>query len=224
MEFLQEPSPLIIAKANVRSRVHRRVYLDYVGVKRFDATAIWSANSASSACSPRPPIPARRAPFPICGARSPASSARAGFEPSSHSGKALANVLETLSARRAVPDRRGHAVSSLRSRSCSSTSGRACGCCRGATASNVSSRCWSTCRATATTAQIRAKIGDYLASAFNGRVARVLSVFPRRPAGARAFHHRPLRAAKRRSSTAPRSNRAVAAIVRSWADGLARGA
>ena len=32
-----EPKPLIITKANVRSRVHRRVHMDYIGVKRFDA-------------------------------------------------------------------------------------------------------------------------------------------------------------------------------------------
>ena len=32
-----EPRLLIITKANIHSRVHRRVYLDYIGVKRFDA-------------------------------------------------------------------------------------------------------------------------------------------------------------------------------------------
>ena len=37
MAFLKEPRPLIIAKANIHARVHRRVYLDYIGVKRFDA-------------------------------------------------------------------------------------------------------------------------------------------------------------------------------------------
>src|SRR5207253_2585778 len=36
MEFLKEPKALIITKANVRSRVHRRVHMDYIGVKRFD--------------------------------------------------------------------------------------------------------------------------------------------------------------------------------------------
>ncbi|MGB6877534.1 MAG: hypothetical protein WBD87_16030, partial [Candidatus Acidiferrales bacterium] len=35
-EFLEQPRLLIVAKAAVRSRVHRRVHLDYVGVKRFD--------------------------------------------------------------------------------------------------------------------------------------------------------------------------------------------
>ena len=37
MAFLKEPRPLIIAKANIHAHVHRRVYLDYIGVKRFDA-------------------------------------------------------------------------------------------------------------------------------------------------------------------------------------------
>ena len=36
LNFLNEPSPLIVAKSNVRSNVHRRVYADYVGVKRLD--------------------------------------------------------------------------------------------------------------------------------------------------------------------------------------------
>ena len=35
--FLREPVPLIVTKANVKSRVHRRVHLDYVGVKLFYA-------------------------------------------------------------------------------------------------------------------------------------------------------------------------------------------
>ena len=37
MEFLKEPKALIITKANVRSRVHRRVHMDYIGVKTYHA-------------------------------------------------------------------------------------------------------------------------------------------------------------------------------------------
>ena len=33
--FLQGPVPLIVTKANAKSRVHRRVYLDYIGVKLY---------------------------------------------------------------------------------------------------------------------------------------------------------------------------------------------
>ena len=34
--FLHGPDPLIVTKANAKSVVHRRAYMDYVGVKRFD--------------------------------------------------------------------------------------------------------------------------------------------------------------------------------------------
>src|SRR5579875_2287500 len=37
LEVLQTPEPLILTKANSRATVHRSAYLDYVGVKRFDA-------------------------------------------------------------------------------------------------------------------------------------------------------------------------------------------
>jgi len=35
--YMRAPSPVIVAKANMKSRVHRRVYMDYIGVKRYDA-------------------------------------------------------------------------------------------------------------------------------------------------------------------------------------------
>jgi glutamate dehydrogenase len=35
--FLHGPDPLIVTKANTKSVVHRRIYLDYVGIKTFDA-------------------------------------------------------------------------------------------------------------------------------------------------------------------------------------------
>ena len=35
-EFLDGPAPLFVAKANLRSTVHRRTPLDYVGIKRYD--------------------------------------------------------------------------------------------------------------------------------------------------------------------------------------------
>jgi glutamate dehydrogenase len=37
-EFMREPTVLIVAKANVKSRVHRRVHMDYVGVKLYSPT------------------------------------------------------------------------------------------------------------------------------------------------------------------------------------------
>jgi glutamate dehydrogenase len=34
--YLEEPSPIIVAKSNLRSRVHRRGVMDYIGVKRYN--------------------------------------------------------------------------------------------------------------------------------------------------------------------------------------------
>ncbi len=36
IEFLESPDYLIVTKANVKSVIHRRAYMDYVGIKRFD--------------------------------------------------------------------------------------------------------------------------------------------------------------------------------------------
>src|SRR5258705_11659282 len=57
------------------------------------ATAGSRAGSASSACSPRVPIPARRGRSPMSATRSSRCSS-AGFDPASHSGKAVLHILE----------------------------------------------------------------------------------------------------------------------------------
>ena len=93
--FLNEPKALIIAKANVRSRVHRRVYMDYVGVKRFDAdgAAIGEFRIVGLFTSTAYTRSARSIPY--LRRKVAAVLARAGFDDNSHSGKALANVLES---------------------------------------------------------------------------------------------------------------------------------
>jgi glutamate dehydrogenase len=94
MAFLREPKPLIVAKANVRSLVHRRVHLDYIGVKRYGPNGqlagefrIVGLFTSTAYTRPARSIPYLR--------RKLASvEQRAGFDPNSHSGKALANVIE----------------------------------------------------------------------------------------------------------------------------------
>jgi glutamate dehydrogenase len=94
MAFLKEPKPLIVAKANVRSLVHRRVHLDYVGVKRYGANGQLAGEFRiiglfTSTAYTRP---ARSIPY--LRRKLAAVEQRAGFDPNSHSGKALANVIE----------------------------------------------------------------------------------------------------------------------------------
>ncbi len=93
-EFLMQPAPLIITKANVRATVHRRVHMDYIGIKRFDKSGkltgevrlVGLFTSAAYTRSPRYiPLLRRKLNFAV---------EQSGLDPDSHSGKALLNVLE----------------------------------------------------------------------------------------------------------------------------------
>ena len=93
-DFLLSPDPLIITKANVISRVHRRDYMDYVGVKLFDEAGKVCGelrvvglftSSAFTRSVQRIPFIRRKVDHIV---------RRAGFDAASHSGKALLNVLE----------------------------------------------------------------------------------------------------------------------------------
>jgi glutamate dehydrogenase len=86
--------PVTVAKANIRSRVHRRAYMDYIGVKRYGAdgrpsgetryVGLFTAEAYDSAASQVPLIRAK-----VAGAL-----ARAGKAPGSHNEKRLKNILE----------------------------------------------------------------------------------------------------------------------------------
>src|SRR5262249_44265170 len=93
--FIDEPVTLIVTKANVKSRVHRRVYLDTIVVKRFDRKGktigefrIVGLFTSTVYVQPTGSIPYLRR-------KSNAVLRRAGFDLAGHSGKALVNVLET---------------------------------------------------------------------------------------------------------------------------------
>ncbi len=91
--FLNAPVPLIVTKASVRSRVHRRVHLDYVGVKLFEdgrlagelvLVGLFTATAYTQSVVHVPFL--RRKVARVL--------EKAGFDPSGHSGRALMNVLE----------------------------------------------------------------------------------------------------------------------------------
>ncbi|MBV6658720.1 MAG: NAD-glutamate dehydrogenase [Devosiaceae bacterium] len=95
LDFLRRPEPLIVTKANVRSRVHRRTYMDYVGLKTYDADGklfgelrIVGLFSATAYTRSTKNIPYLRR-------KTDQVMERAGYDPDSHSGRALANVLES---------------------------------------------------------------------------------------------------------------------------------
>jgi len=93
--FLQEPQLLVVTKSTVRSPVHRHVQLDHIGIKRFDRSGRLAGEHRfcglfTSTAYTRP---ARTIPY--LRRKTDSIIRRAGFDPSSHSGKALVNVLET---------------------------------------------------------------------------------------------------------------------------------
>jgi glutamate dehydrogenase len=93
--FLEEPKALIVTKANVRSHVHRRVYLDYIGVKRFDADGRLVGEFRIAGLFTSTAYTRSTKSIPYLRRKVNAVVARAGFDPNGHSGKALVNVLES---------------------------------------------------------------------------------------------------------------------------------
>ena len=93
--FLNEPKALIIVKANVRSRVHRRVYMDYIGVKRFDAEGRIVGELRIVGLFTSTAYTRSTRSIPYLRRKVDAVLQRAGFDENSHSGKALVNVLES---------------------------------------------------------------------------------------------------------------------------------
>ncbi|WP_414899919.1 NAD-glutamate dehydrogenase [Rhizobium cremeum] len=94
LEFLQGPDFLIVTKANVKSIVHRRAYMDYIGVKRFDKdgkvvgelriVGLFTSTAYTGSVSQ----------IPLLRAKARKVTDHFGFDPQSHSGRMLQNTLE----------------------------------------------------------------------------------------------------------------------------------
>ena len=95
--FLLEPKLLIVTKSAVRSRVHRRVHMDYVGIKRFDAAGKLVGEFRVVGLFTSTVYTRSTRTIPYVRRKVDAVLRRAGFDPDGHSGKALVNVLETYS-------------------------------------------------------------------------------------------------------------------------------
>ncbi|NRG17144.1 NAD-glutamate dehydrogenase [Rhizobiales bacterium] len=93
-EFLMKPEPLIIAKANVKSRVHRRVHMDYVGVKLFDDAGELCGELRIVGLFTATAYTLSTRSIPYLRRKVDSVFTRAGYEPESHSGRALMNIME----------------------------------------------------------------------------------------------------------------------------------
>jgi glutamate dehydrogenase len=93
--FLSEPDPLMVTKANVRARVHRRSHMDYVGIKLYDELGAVAGElrlvglfTSLSLATPHTEVPLIRRKIAEVMQRS-------GLNPQSHAGKALMSALES---------------------------------------------------------------------------------------------------------------------------------
>ena len=111
MAFLKEPRLLIIAKANIHAHVHRRVYLDYIGIKRFDASGNLVGEQRIVGLFTSTAYTRTAHSIPYLRRKIAGVEQRAGFDRQQPFRQGAGERARALSARRIVPDRRGVALS-----------------------------------------------------------------------------------------------------------------
>jgi glutamate dehydrogenase len=216
--FLDRPRLLFITKASVKSRVHRRAYLDYVGAKLFSPSGRLWGEFALVGLFTATAYTSSVASVPYLRRKAASVLERAGFDPSSFDGRSLTQVLEVyprdelfqieedllfpfaLDVLRLAehprirvlvrPDRFGRFVSAI---------------------VYVPKDRYDT--------NVRRKVGDYLAKAFEGRLSADYPAYPEGPLARTHF------IIGRDSETVPEVpreelERAIGAIVRTWGDRL----
>ncbi|MEO0383747.1 MAG: NAD-glutamate dehydrogenase [Pseudomonadota bacterium] len=95
LDFMRRPEPLLVTKANIRSRVHRRTYMDYIGLKTYaeDGTLFGELRIVGLFSATAYTRSTRNIPY--LRRKTDQVMERSGYDPDSHSGRALANVLES---------------------------------------------------------------------------------------------------------------------------------
>ena len=86
--------PVTVAKANIRSRVHRRAYMDYVGVKRYGDDGRPSGETRFVGLFTAEAYDRAASEVPLVRMKVANALARAGKTPGSHNEKRLKNILE----------------------------------------------------------------------------------------------------------------------------------
>jgi glutamate dehydrogenase len=221
MAFLKEPRPLIVAKANIHARVHRRAYLDYIGVKRFTASGDLVGENRIVGLFTSTAYTRSARSIPYLRRKIAAVEARAGLDSGSHSGKALANVLEQYPRDELFQVDEdtlynfARAILQLEERPRVRVLARRDRFDRFVSVLVFVPR-------ERYDSDIRAKIGAYLARAFIGRVSAFYPFFPGEGALVRVHF-----IIGRSAGRAPEVDRAtlereVSAIIRTWTDGLSR--
>jgi glutamate dehydrogenase len=93
-EFMREPTVLMVVKANVNSRVHRRVRMDYVGIKLYTPEGRLEGELRLVGLFTSGAYTRSARQIPYVRHKVAQVLERAGFDPDSHSGKAVLHILE----------------------------------------------------------------------------------------------------------------------------------
>jgi len=94
-EKAREKTLLVLAKANSKSTVHRPVSLDYIGIKTFDENGEVVGERRFLGLFSSAAYTESLTRIPVLRVKAREVIDRAGFDPRSHTGKALMDVLET---------------------------------------------------------------------------------------------------------------------------------
>lgn len=94
VDFLAEDDPLLVTKANIRSRVHRRAHMDYVGIKLYDTAGEVTGELRVLGLFTSMAQAASHAEVPIVRRKVAEVMRRSGYDPAGHAGKALMNALD----------------------------------------------------------------------------------------------------------------------------------
>ncbi|WP_319517920.1 NAD-glutamate dehydrogenase [uncultured Martelella sp.] len=95
LAFMEGPELLLVTKANTTSIVHRRTYMDYIGVKRFDENGEVVGELRIVGLFTFTAYTQSAARIPLLRAKLAEVSRHFGFEPKSHAGRMLQNTLES---------------------------------------------------------------------------------------------------------------------------------
>ena len=93
--WLNEPDPVMVTKANVRTRVHRRAYMDYVGVKLYGEGGEVTGELRIVGLFTSMALATPHSDVPLIRRKVSEVMRRAGYDPSGHAGKTLMAALDT---------------------------------------------------------------------------------------------------------------------------------
>ena len=220
--FLHGPEPLIVTKANAKSIVHRRIYLDYIGVKTYDRKGKLAGELRIVGLFTSTAYTRSVMKIPYLRSKVETVIEKSGFNPDDHSGKALINVLESYPRDElfqvAVPVLRKHAeaILALTERPRVRALYRADQFDRFVSVLVFVPR-------DRYDSRVRERIGDYLKTVFQGRLS---AYYPAFPEGSLARVHFII---GRSGGKTPKIEQAeleaaIRDIVRTWEDALAEAA